>query len=366
MCNITLYRKKLVEFFVLCYNMIMNYIGSKYSLIDFITASVNDTLKENNETRKPSDMIFADLFAGTAVVSSFFKKYGYSIIANDIQFYSYVIIKHLLENNGNLDETRCIRLIEELDNIKGTEGFIYKNYSYEGTCGQEFRRMYFSEYNAKKCDAIRIAIEKKRLSNEISENEYYFLLSSLINSIDKYANTASVYGAYLKKLKTSALKQMALLPLPIIHGRASYKTYNEDAASLIKKITGDILYLDPPYNERQYCTNYHLLETIAKYDSPTIKGKTGLRDYSEQKSAFCIKNKVETVFADLIKNANFKYIFLSYNNEGLMPLDKIENIMTHYGKYKVYTKKYKRFKADNARQTKAVYTTEYLHCLIKN
>ena len=75
MCNITLYRKKLVEFFILCYNKIMNYIGSKYSLIDFITASVNDTLKENNETRKPCDMIFADLFAGTAVVSSFFKKY---------------------------------------------------------------------------------------------------------------------------------------------------------------------------------------------------------------------------------------------------------------------------------------------------
>lgn len=343
----------------------MNYIGSKYSLIDFLEESINKTLKLCGEDRKPSEMIFADLFAGTGVVSGSFKKQGYSIIANDIQYYSYVITKHMIENNGNLDKKRCNELIDELNSLVGIEGFIYKNYSFEGTVEQEFRRMYFSEHNAKKCDAIRITIEEWLVNGKINENEYFFLIGSLINSIDKCANTASVYGAFLKKLKKSALKEMELSPLPIMQGSVECRVYNEDINELIKKVSGDILYLDPPYNARQYCSNYHLLETIAKYDNPEIKGKTGLRNYEEQKSVFCMKNKVEDAFAELIKNAKFKYIFLSYNNEGLMSFDTIEKIMKKYGKYKVYMKQYRRFKADNARDCKSDSTIEYLHCLIK-
>lgn len=344
----------------------MNYIGSKYSLIEFIKSSINDTLSLNCEIKKPNEMIFADLFAGTGVVSGAFKELGYSIIANDIQYYSYVITKHMIENNGNLDEERCTQLIKELNNINGIEGFIYNNYSYGGTEGQEFRRMFFSDYNAKKCDAIRTSIQNKLDNSEISQNEYYFLLGSLINSIDKYANTASVYGAYLKALKNTAKKEMKLDPLPIIHGQVECNVYNENIVDLIKNVSGDILYLDPPYNERQYCSNYHLLETIAKYDNPIIRGKTGLRDYSKQKSIFCVRSKVVDAFDELIKNAKFKYIFLSYNNEGLMPLESIQKIMKKYGTYSVYIKSYQRYKADNARNSKTNKTMEYLHCLIKN
>lgn len=343
----------------------MNYIGSKYSLIDFLETSIDKTLKLHNETKQPSEMVFADLFAGTGVVSGSFKKQGYSIIANDIQYYSYVITKHMIENNGNLDKERCNHLIEELNHLEGVEGFIYKNYSYGGTEGQEFRRMYFSDFNAKKCDAIRITIENWLQQGTINEHEYFFLLGSLLNSIDKYANTASVYGAYLKKLKKSALKEMELIALPIMQGTVECKVYNEDISELIKNVSGDILYLDPPYNARQYCSNYHLLETIARYDNPEIKGKTGLRDYADQKSVFCIKGKVADAFNELIKNARFKYIFLSYNNEGLMSFDTIEKIMRKYGKYKVYMQQYRRFKADNARDCKSDSTIEYLHCLVK-
>lgn len=343
----------------------MNYIGSKYSLIDFLKSSISKTLKNNGETRSPNQMVFADLMSGTAIVGGSFKQEGYSIIANDIQYYSYVITKHIIENNGNLNENRCAELIKDFNNIKGIEGFIYNNYSYEGTAKQEFQRMYFTEYNAKKCDAIRISIEQKFNLGEISESEYYFLLGSLINSIDKYANTASVYGAYLKKFKNSALKNMVLEPIPIIHGKVDCKVFNENITDLIKRVSGDILYLDPPYNARQYCANYHLLETIAKYDSPTIYGKTGLREYAKQKSDFCIKAKVEKTFIEILKNANFKYIFLSYNNEGLMSLNTIESIMKNFGEYNVEMQEHKRFKADNTRETKANKTVEYLHCLIK-
>lgn len=343
----------------------MNYIGSKFSLIDFLKSSISKTLATNGETRTPNEMVFADLMAGTGVVSYSFKQDGYSIIANDIQYYSYVITKHLIENNGNLDENRCAQLIEELNNLEGVEGFIYKNYCFEGTEGQEFRRMYFTEYNAKKCDAIRIAIEEKRINKIITDNEYFFLLGSLINSIDKYANTTSVYGAYLKKFKKSALKELKLEPLPIMHSQVECKVYNEDINELIKHVSGDILYLDPPYNARQYCTNYHLLETIARYDNPAIHGKTGLREYVTQKSDFCIKSKVEKAFTEIIKNAKFKYIFLSYNNEGLMSSQTIEKIMKKYGKYRFEIQEHRRFKADNAREAKADKTVECLHCLIK-
>lgn len=158
---------------------------------------------------------------------------------------------------------------------------------------------------------------------------------------------------------------MELVALPIMQGTVDCKVYNEDISELIKNVSGDILYLDPPYNARQYCSNYHLLETIARYDNPEIKGKTGLRDYADQKSVFCIKNKVADAFNELIKNAKFKYIFLSYNNEGLMSFDTIEKIMRKYGKYKVYMQQYRRFKADNARDCKSDSTIEYLHCLVK-
>ena len=219
----------------------MNYIGSKYSLIEFLESSIAKTLKSCNEQRSPSEMIFADLFAGTGVVSGSFKEQGYSIIANDIQYYSYVITKHMIENNGNLDRVRCDKLIDELNHLEGIDGFIYKNYSYEGTVGQEYRRMYFSEYNAKKCDAIRTAIEDWFACGKITENEYFFLLGSLINSIDKCANTASVYGAFLKQLKKSALKEMELIPLPIMNGTVECRVYNEDISELIKNVSGDIL-----------------------------------------------------------------------------------------------------------------------------
>lgn len=344
----------------------MNYIGSKFSLIDFIINTVNKVLADSGETKKPQEMVFADLFSGTGVVSGAFKKQGYSIIANDIQYYSYIITKHLVENNGNLSEKRCLDLVKELNELEGVEGFIYKNYSYGGTAGQEFRRMYFSDFNAKKCDAIRLAIENKFAEGAISEGEYCFLLGSLINSIDKCANTTSVYGAYLKILKKSAQKNLVLAPLPIIKSSVESHVYNEDINQLIKKVSGDILYLDPPYNARQYCSNYHLLETIARYDNPEIKGKTGLRASDGQKSAFCMSNKVELAFSELIKNAKFKYIFLSYNNEGLMSFDTIEKIMKKHGKYKVYMKEHQRYKADSARESKADNTVEFIHCLIKS
>lgn len=346
----------------------MNYIGSKFSLQLFIENCIIEILKKNDDNREPQDLIFADLFAGTGVVGAYYKKMGYNVIANDIQEYSYVLCKHYIENSKkDLNEEDIEKIFKHLNLLEGNEGYIYNNYSLAGTKGKEFERMYFSDENAKKCDAIRQGIEELYKDNEISDSMYFFTLASLINAIDKVANTASVYGAFLKKLKKSARKPMDFRPLDVIDGSANYITYKEDVNKLIRKIDGDILYLDPPYNARQYCTNYHILETIARYDNPEIHGKTGLRNYKEQKSLYCSKRTVEKAFEYLIKNANFKYIFLSYNNEGLMGFETIKEIMSKHGNYNMFTQDYRRFKADKTenRNHKANSTTEYLHCLVK-
>lgn len=332
----------------------MNYIGSKYSLMDFITETITQVAGTDMKGK-----VFADLFAGTGVVGKTFKEMGCRVLANDIQYYSYVLNRHLIENVPPLEAN----IVDDLNQLTGTEGFIYKNYCVGSGSG----RQYFTDQNGKKCDSIRIELERLKNSGEIDEAQYYYILASLINSIDKYANTASVYGAFLKKVKNSASKEFELELLPIIDGDKESKAYNENISSVIKRIGGDILYLDPPYNARQYCANYHVLETIARYDNPKIKGKTGLRDYSEQKSAFCSSRTVVEAFDEVLRNADFQYIFLSYNNEGLMPFDVIRKTMEKYGEYQQFSTDYRRFKADvdDNRSYKTDKTTEYLHCLIK-
>lgn len=332
----------------------MNYIGSKYSLLDFIHKTISEVTGY-----MPGDVyIFADLFAGTGVVGASYRKQGCKVISNDIQYYSYVINKHYIEGCGSVDDS----LLNKLNSLRGIEGFVFNNYCAGSNCG----RNYFTDENGKKCDAIRVELERLYKQKEISEDTYFYLLASLINSIDKYANTASVYGAFLKHIKKSAQKQFQLELLPSVNGPIG-KVYNEDINQLITKICGDVLYLDPPYNSRQYCSNYHVLETIAKYDNPVLKGKTGLRDSDEQKSKYCSKRTLESEFEYLIAHANFKYIFLSYNNEGLMDVGTIKRIMSKYGSYKYFTQTYKRFKADKDvnRNISGKETIEYLHCLIK-
>lgn len=351
----------------------MNYIGSKLSLLEFLEDSINKVVGSDCK-------IFCDLFSGTGIVGAYFKQKGYQIIANDIQYYSFVLTKHYVGNSKDLKflglpknlsgtsqqiiEDRAGNIIEYLNRLKGVKGFIYKNYCLGGTKNKEFPRQYFSDENGMRCDAIRMKIEEWLNDKKITENEYYFLLASLLESIDKYANTAAVYGAFLKKLKKSAAERMIMRPAKIIKDGDNHKIYNEDINKLIKKIKGDILYLDPPYNHRQYAPNYHVLETIAKYDNPVLKGKTGLRNYEHQKSLYCQKAKAKEAFNNLIMDAKVKYIFLSYNNEGIMSDKEIKEIMSKRGKYGIFKKEYRRYKADNGRHNAADKTIEYLHYVI--
>ncbi|MFK8289161.1 DNA adenine methylase [Capnocytophaga canimorsus] len=331
----------------------MNYIGSKYKLSEFIKQGVYSVVGKDL-----SNKVFCDLFAGTGIVGRVFKKEVKQVISNDIEYYSYVLNKNYIENHKPLD---FLSHIFELNYLEGTEGFIFEEYSENGRAN----RQYFKSENGKRIDAIRQKIESWKNNNEISNELYFFLLASLLESADKVANTASVYGAFLKHIKKSAQKDLHIEPAIFIENENEHLVFNKNANILIKEIEGDILYLDPPYNTREYGANYHLLNTIAKYDCFQPKGKTGLRDY--QKSSFCKKNEVVQAFENLIKNAHFKYIFLSYNNEGLMPPDVVREIMKKYGRYDLFSTDYQRFRADKEenRNHKSDKTTEYLHILEK-
>ncbi len=331
----------------------MNYIGSKFKLSSWI----KDTIK--NSSGELEDKVFCDIFAGTGAVGRSVKKEVKQVITNDLESYSFVLNKNYIGNHIGFAYSH---LIDELNSLDLKEdGFIYKNYC----LGGHGERQYFSDINGKKIDTIRTKIDEWQKAQTISPSEYYFLLASLIESADKVANTASVYGAYLKHIKKSASKELILEPALFEENENEHKVYNEDANELIKKIEGDILYLDPPYNQRQYSANYHLLNTITLYDDFVPIGKTGLREYN--RSNYCKKNEVAKSFEALIKNANFKYIFLSYNNEGLMSADEVRKIMENYGSYDLKTKEYQRFKADKTenRNHKANMTYEYLHILEK-
>jgi len=254
-------------------------------------------------------------------------------------------------------------VLNYLENLPGEKGFIYQNYAPGGTKWKEYERMYFTDENALRCDAIRSKIEEWREDKKITDNEYYFLLTSLLEGIDKVANTASVYGAFLKNFKKSALKPLKLVPADFYINDTEHEVYNQDIIEIAKMTSHDVVYLDPPYNERQYSANYHLLETIAKYDSPQLRGKTGMRDYSHQKSDYCKKSEVKKSFQELIETLDAKYIFLSYNDEWLMSLDEIREIMSSRGEYGVFEQKYQRFKADKTENRNHTQDSviEYLH-----
>lgn len=333
----------------------MKYIGNKQRLLDFIDSVI---AKE----ALPSTGTFIDIFTGTTSVAKHYKKKGYRLITNDFMTYSYVFQYACIKNNTypafkNVISAEKIKInsrnigsknnaigavIQYLNNLSGREGFIFRHYAPAG----EYKRQFFSNENAKKIDAARDKIEKWKANGLINENEFYILLSSLIDAADFVANMSGTYGAYLKIWRSMALKPFTMLIPQLIESKLKHEIYKQDSNELIKNIKGDILYIDPPYNTRQYAPNFHILETLACWDSPKVNGKTGLRPYDSQKSLYSQKSTCKKAFFDLIYNANVKYILMSYNNEGIIPPEYIQEILGQRGKVKIYKQNYRRFRTE--------------------
>ncbi len=333
----------------------MRFIGNKEKLVDWIYYEIKST--------GVKDGIFFDFFSGTTNVAKHFKRKGYQIVSSDLLYTSYVLQRAYIKNNDNPEFKNLINsiitpsslfpltnlenVLNYLDNLKPIEGFIYKNYTPGGTKNLSIPRMYFTSSNGKKIDTIRNEIENWFNDNIISEDEYYVLIACLIETVPYYANISGVYAAFHKNWDPRAKKELKLRSISSINNNKINHVYNTDSLNLINKYKYDIIYLDPPYNSRQYAPNYHLLETIAKNDNPEIRGVSGMRDYSNQKSNFCIKSKAISELETILSKANYKYLVLSYNSEGIMPTEDIKCLMSKYGKLSIKEYDYLRYKSNS-------------------
>ena len=332
----------------------MRYIGSKLKLIGFIEEVVKKYCGEDI-----SDKVFCDLFAGTGIVGRSFSPLVKKVIANDLEYYSYIANKVGLEG---YDKKTVERILAKFTKIEGNPDLPFAQaYAYGGSKG----RMFYTAENGAKIAAVREYLEFIR--DILDEKDFNAALLSIIDGSDAVANTTSVYGAFLKSFKPSALAQVAFkLPTTIENTQQENEIYQENANELIKSINGDILYLDPPYNTRQYSSNYHILNYLAKNIAPETESVAGVTEHN--KSKYSSKANAAAELEDLIKNANFEWIFLSYNNEGTIPIEEIERILSKYGEYHVESKEHQRFKADSKRRNLlgSDTTIEYVHVLHKN
>lgn len=330
----------------------MRYIGNKSKLLDEI---YNIILTNTDGDEK----IFCDLFSGTGVVGSYFRD-KYKIIANDVLKFSFVLTHGYL--NSKVEMTFPVlgfNALDFLNSLNGIDGFICKNYSLNNS-----KRMYFTENNAKKIDAMRLQIEEWYLNEKISQEEYYYLLACLLEAISLRANVAGVYGSYLKNWDSRALKEITLLPLNIDKMYLQKnEVFNVDSLELIDKITGDILYIDPPYSKNDYSTQYHLLETIIRYDNPEINGKTGTRK-DKIRSVFTDKINAKIALEKIISEAKFKHIILSYNNNGVIEEKYIDILLKKHSK-KFVKKEIKYQNYTNKKSSTNIKNKEFLYYIEK-
>lgn len=361
----------------------LNYIGSKFQLLDWIT----ENIKEKTGWASFANKTVADLFAGTGVVSYHFRTNGggapttttttTTIISNDAELYS-SIITHAFTRSVFSELTN--RVITEMnkdiaENKHAGAGYVTRHYSPFETN----ERMFFTVENARRIDYMRNKLESLRTdaatdapAAAMTDDEYKFILASIILSADAVSNVPAVYGCFLKKFKAPAAKNLVLFPIHTITAQANpgSMTYNCDVLdpAFLSGIVADMVYLDPPYNHRQYSKNYFPLNIIAKtpeqltIEAP-LKGKTGIPADCFI-SPFCRKGKpVEAAFETLFRELKTKWIFLSYSSESIVSKEKMIDLMGKYGDVEVVEQDYKRFKSFEYNEDKPV--LEYLFCLKK-
>ena len=333
----------------------MRYLGSKIKLLEAIQAVI-DKYKIDGET-------FADLFSGTGCVGDFFKD-KYTIISNDFLYYSSVLSKSklLFSSTPSFNSFKkkykqdIFAWLNNLQFAPDSTYFIYNNYTPHGS------RMFFTEENGIQIDGIRQSIEQLKKNNVINENEYTYLIASLLESVTRFSNTSGTYEAFFKFWDPRAVNKFVIEPL-LMNETESLKgfvAYSEDTNQLVRKISGDIAYIDPPYTVTQYVSAYHLLETLAKYDSPKITGVGGKRGRGDKNSLYARRNDAKAQFEDLFRQIQFKHIIISYSNQGLVPIDELVELAKKYAvnhevKIENYDyKEYQNHRSSNKRNGKGL------------
>lgn len=315
------------------------YLGNKYTLNGFIREVVDGHCKDINSV--------LDIFSGTGSVAyAFIDKV---VFTNDM-LYSNYICNYAWFSSEPFDEEKIMKLINEYNNLYVKE---------ENYMTTNFSNTFFSTDDCSKIGFIRESIEKKYNLKEINSREKAILITSLIYGMDRIANTVGHYDAYIKT--TTDFKKL-VLPYPNVpkYNNTLNKCFNLNANDLAPLIEADLVYLDPPYNSRQYCDAYHLLENVARWDKPEVYGVAKKMDRSSLKSEYCGKN-APFALDDLIEKIRSKYILLSYNSTGnkrnarsnaRISDDEIQKILEKKGKVMVFSKNYKTFSTGKTKTSK--------------
>ena len=306
------------------------FLGNKYKLLGFIEDIVNEKCNGFD--------VFCDIFAGTGVVGERFNEKNIKVIVNDFLASNYLPLKAFL-GTSKIDFDGIEKKIDLLNKLETHSD----NYFSE-----HFGNTFFTLENARKIGSIREKIDEIAKG----DNEKAVLITALLYAVDKVANTVGHYDAYRKKLDTIQPLRL-LVPDFEPENNTNNEIYKEDANQLIRKISCDVLYIDPPYNSRQYSDAYHLLENLASWEKPLVHGKAKKMDRAHIKSDYCL-NSAPKAFADLISNANCKHILLSYNNTGeskdersnaRISDERIINILKTRGDVDIFERDYKAFTA---------------------
>lgn len=335
----------------------MRFIGCKKNILGEINSFLED--------KGVSQGTLYDVFSGTTSVASFFKTKGFRVISNDLLYFSYVLQRAYIQNNGPVTYAKLLKtkeisrlsgdnglavVISYLNSLPGVAGFVYQNYTIEGTKKTGNIRMYFQADNGKKIDAVRLKIEEWKKREVLTESEYYVLLAALIEAVPSVSNISGTYGAFLKFWDSRTYNPLTLIPPALIVNKQATANlaFNEDGVKQFSKIKCDIAYIDPPYNNRQYAPNYHILETVARYDNPLIHGVTGVRGYQDLKSQFCSRKSAKQALSEMVRYGKYGRMLLSYNTEGIMTEEDILEAMSVTG-CRVEKKEitYRRFKSHN-------------------
>lgn len=367
----------------------MRYIGNKRKLLGFI-GSVLDTLPVNGGTA-------ADPFAGTASVAQYLKSRRFATASSDIMTYSYVLQRAYVQLDfipgfqdvlrADVDlaavarrpdfraltearfhkqqdlfapwstrEDALHKVLTYLDSfLDPLTGFVTRNFS-AATTGSDTSsdRMFFTVDNGSRIDAVRTKLHEWRVAELLSDDEFYLLLACLIEAADNVANTTGVYAAFVKTWQRNALRRLRLAaPEFVVDTGLNCTANQQDATEFIGRLGYvDVLYLDPPYNNRQYSSYYHVPELLARGwfdEEPVLRGKTGLIYDADKKSKWSVAGECVAAFRELIRNACARYVLLSYSNEGIIPPEAVEEVFVEFGKAGTFRKHvvdYARYRSD--------------------
>jgi adenine-specific DNA-methyltransferase len=313
--------------------VLMRYIGSKTSTLPWLERFI--------ARMAPDASSLCDPFAGTCTVARHFKRRGFQVFTGDVLSLSFAIqvasvrlnrwpefrgVSALRAIRRRVEPNAVARVFGYLNALPPREGYVSGNFS------ESAGRAFFTDANAGRIDAVRTIISQWEQQQLLSAPEREFLLATLAIAADKVANTAGTYYAHLKGRSRKAKKEMVLLPPEIINNGMANRCRIADARDLVAATKADILYLDPPYNERDYGGYYHLPETIVRGDTPCAAGSSGApASRPHLRSDFCKPQRATDALAQVVKTAQSRYILVHYAKHGLVPHGAIINMLAQRG-----------------------------------